>query len=245
MTQAIQTYQYPSITDYRVAFTEKLINKEITNGTIEILGASFLANERTIFGTVSETYLQREIAWYLSESLNVGDLEETPQIWKDVSSLGGFINSNYGYLLFNKENYFQYANVRDTLKANPNSRQAAAIYTRPSIHEDSTKNGMKDFICTNAVHYEIRDNQLHVIVQMRSNDAIFGYKNDYAWQKYIQTLLLADLIPTYPQLEIGSIIWQVASFHIYERHFYLVDNFAQTRKISVSPKEYTGAYGTK
>jgi len=242
LTQPVSVPKFPLITDYRNEFVRKLENKEIFNGTLEILGASFVANERAIFGSVSQVYLQREIAWYLSESLKVSDLEGTPQIWKNIASADGLINSNYGYLLFSEGNHLQYANVRDTLIANVNSRQAVAIYSRPTIHQDSIENGMQDFICTNAVHYEIRDNKLHVIVQMRSNDAVFGYKNDYSWQKYIQSLLISDLIPTYPFLEAGDITWQVASFHVYERHFYLVDHFAQTGEIKVSPSTYKGKY---
>lgn len=235
----------PIIQAYRHEFVRKLQANEITNGTLEILGASFYATDRTIFGSVSESYLQREIAWYLSESTNVNDLEQTPEIWKKVSSSTGEINSNYGYLLWSEDNFYQYANVRDTLKDNPRSRQAVAIYTRPSMHEDSHVDGMNDFICTNAVHYEIRNNKLHVIVQMRSNDAVFGYKNDYSWQKYIQNLLISDLIPSYPLLEAGDMIWQVASFHIYDRHFYLVDNFAQTGKLSIPLAQYKGDYVPK
>lgn len=239
----IQNLKYPSITDYRLIFSSKLKNKEFFNGTLEILGASFIADERTIFGSVSETYLQREIAWYLSESLSVADLEETPQIWKTIASSSGKINSNYGYLLWSDGNYNQYNNVLETLKDNVNSRQAVAIYTRPTMHEDAFVDGMKDFVCTNAVHYEIRENKLHVVVQMRSNDAVFGYKNDYSWQKYVQSLLISDLIPQYPQLEAGDIIWQVASLHVYERHFYLVDHYAKTGQIAVSPNDYKGEYG--
>jgi thymidylate synthase len=234
--------KYPSITEYRNEFAKKLQRNEVFNGTLEIIGASFIANERTIFGTVSEDYLKKEIAWYLSESRSVFDLEDTPEIWKQVSSSTGKINSNYGYLLFNVGNENQYASVLDTLKGNKNTRQAVAIYTRPTMHVDSTYQGMKDFVCTNAVHYEIRDNKLYVVVQMRSNDAVFGYKNDYAWQKYIQTLLVADLIQEYPQLELGDIIWQAASFHIYERHFYLVDHFSWTNELTINKKDYKGKY---
>ena len=234
--------KYPSINEYRKEFVRKLRENEISNGTLEVIGASFIANKRSIFGTVSEDYLKKELSWYMSESLSVFDLEDTPEIWKNVSSLTGNINSNYGYLLFNAKNYNQYNSVLETLKQSKNSRQAVAIYTRPTMHTDSKENDMSDFICTNTVHYEIRDNKLHVVVQMRSNDAVFGYKNDYAWQKYIQTGLVADLIPTYPQLELGDVIWQVASFHIYERHFYLVDNYGRTGKLSVNKKDYSGSY---
>lgn len=233
---------YPSISTLRETFAKKLNNKEIDNGTLEVIGASFLADESKFFGTISYEYIAKEIQWYLSQSLNVNDLEDTPEIWKNVASPQGEINSNYGYLLWNSDNYDQYDNVKEKLKANSNNRQAIAIYTRPSMHEDSTVDGMKDFVCTNAVHYEIRDNKLHVVVQMRSNDAIFGYKNDYAWQRYVQSKLLVDLLPTYPKLELGNIIWQAASFHIYERHFYLVDHYVKTGQLSISKKDYTGLW---
>ena len=43
---------------------------------IEIIGASFIADEPAIFGTVNEDYVRRELNWYESQSLNVYDIEE-------------------------------------------------------------------------------------------------------------------------------------------------------------------------
>ena len=64
---------------------------------------------------------------------------------------------------------------------------------------------------------------------MRSNDAIFGYRNDFAWQDTVRRRLLADLrLDGYPSLELGGMIWQVGSLHIYPRHFHLVKQFTQT-----------------
>ena len=58
---------------------------------------------------------------------------------------------------------------------------------------------------------------------MRSNDVIFGYRNDYAWQKEIQTRLHEDLSNAgIEDLKIGQMIWQVQNLHVYERHFDLV-----------------------
>ena len=122
--------------------------------------------------------------WYLSQSLYVKDIPgAVPKIWQDVSSRDGKINSNYGYLVFNSENYAQYENVLMELSRSPNSRRAVMIYTRPSMHSNWCVDCMSDFICTNAVQYMIRNGELQVIVQMRSNDAWAGYRNDYAWQK--------------------------------------------------------------
>ena len=92
------------------------------------------------------------------------------------------------------------------------------IYTRPTMWEDYKQDGMSDFMCTNAVQYMIRDDQLVAIVQMRSNDVVFGYRNDFAWQNHVANQLSKDLrLKTWPK-----IIWNVGNLHVYERHFDMV-----------------------
>jgi thymidylate synthase len=109
------------------------------------------------------------------------------------------------------------------LIANTTTRRAVMIYTRPTMHEDAFHNGRSDFMCTNAVQYLIRDNRIHGIVQMRSNDVVFGYRNDYAWQKYVLDLLVADYNRlTESKIHAGDIHWNVGSLHVYARHFDLV-----------------------
>jgi thymidylate synthase len=184
--------------------------------TIEMIGATFEADELTIFGEVNDEYVERELEWYKSMSLYVDDIPgKTPAIWQQVASMHGKINSNYGWAIWHSKNYCQYENVRHELMNFPNSRRAVMIYTRPSMWDDYNENGMSDFMCTNAVQYMIRDGQLVAIVQMRSNDVVFGYRNDYAWQKYVANQLTKDLgLDVEPK-----IIWHVGNLHVYERHF--------------------------
>jgi thymidylate synthase len=184
--------------------------------TIEMIGACFEADEPSIFGDVNEEYIQRELEWYKSQSLYVDDIPGiTPAIWKQVASTEGKINSNYGWAIYSEDNGLQYLNVLDELTKNPNSRRAVMIYTRPTMWTDYNHNGMSDFMCTNAVQYMIRDGQLVAVVQMRSNDVVFGYRNDYAWQKYVADMLTIDLgLDVEPK-----IIWNVGNLHVYERHF--------------------------
>jgi thymidylate synthase len=149
-------------------------------------------------------------------SLSVNDIPgKTPAIWQQVADENGYINSNYGWAIWHEDNFSQYANVLKELRANSNSRRAVMIYTRPVMWYDYNFNGMSDFMCTNAVQYMIRDSQLVAIVQMRSNDVVFGYRNDYAWQKYVADQLTKDLgLDVEPK-----IIWHVGNLHVYERHF--------------------------
>jgi thymidylate synthase len=185
---------------------------------IELVGESFLADRPAIFGTVNQEYVQHELDWYLSTSLNVNDIPGgPPKIWQQVSDENGFINSNYGWCIFHPDNGFQYDRAKEELINNPWSRRAIMIYNRPTMHMDYNANGMSDFMCTNAVQYMIRDGKLNAVVQMRSNDVVFGYKNDYAWQKFVLDKLAADL-----EVTPGRIIWNAGSLHVYERHFKLV-----------------------
>jgi len=214
---------------------EKYVTDKTDVKTLEIVGASFIADEETIFGSPNEEYIAREIEWYLSESLYVDDIpEKTPQIWKQISSGTGKINSNYGYLVFAEENYSQYMAVLKQLLVDPNSRRAVVIYQRPTMHLDFNVNGMSDFICTNAVQYMIRDNVVHSVVQMRSNDVVFGYRNDYAWQKFVLDYLVKDLNEdTNNNYSSGDITWQVGSLHVYERHFKFIEKEIESRTKAV------------
>ena len=192
--------------------------------TIELVGASFVADEDAIFGDVNWDYVQREIEWYDSQSLKVTDIRGgAPKIWQMVSSKNGEINSNYGWAIYSSQNHKQYWSVMLELLANPNSRRAVMIYTRPTMHTDYSRDGMSDFMCTNAVQYMIRNDNLHAIVQMRSNDVVFGYKNDRAWQHEVMGRLLDDLNSKGDcRYGMGTLTWQVGSLHIYERHFDLI-----------------------
>lgn len=209
------------VEDIRNHFIDELMDSNFVTDktgvkTIEMIGATFEADEPTIFGEVNEEYVERELAWYKSMSLSVNDIPgKTPAIWQQVADENGYINSNYGWAIWHEDNFSQYANVLKELRANSNSRRAVMIYTRPTMWYDYNFNGMSDFMCTNAVQYMIRDDQLVAVVQMRSNDVVFGYRNDYAWQKYVVDKLSMDL-----GLDVNpKIIWHVGNLHVYERHF--------------------------
>lgn len=211
--------------------------------TVELLHAHFLADEPSIFGDRDDDYVARELSWYLSQSRYVDDMEPpVPKIWRSVSAKDpiqrGLINSNYGWMIFSEENGSQFDRCVEALVADPETRQACMIYQRPSMHEDSTKWGMSDFVCTNAVHVHVRPRQslvgpvpeLSYFVSMRSNDAVFGYRNDVAWHDFVMSLLLETLRERlsalhprgqyFQRIERGPMVWSAASLHLYRRHWH-------------------------
>jgi thymidylate synthase len=214
-----------SVSDIRQYFIDELRDKAFTEDrtgqkTIELLGASFLADEPAIFGMPNQDYIEAELEWYNSCSTNINDIhpdKDAPAAWQYAANDHGEINSNYGHLIFDEKLFNQYDRVCEELYDNPDSRRASMIYQRPSIWVEYNENNKNDFICTNAVTYYIRNEELQAVVQMRSNDVVFGYKNDIAWQQHILESLASDL-----NIEPGFIQWQVQNLHVYERHFHLV-----------------------
>lgn len=227
------------VKDIRILLAHKLKNKEFVIDktgvkTIEIMGQSFIADEPSIYGKPSADYIKREIEWYYSRSLYVDDIPApTPAIWKQVSSKHGRINSNYGWCVYEEANHSQYAHCLNALLENRDTRRAAMIYMRPSMQTEYNSDGMSDFMCTWGVQYLLRNNKLNAIVLMRSNDVVFGYKNDYAWQSHILDTLVSDMnnyckqyakSVDYKPVERGDIIWNAGSLHVYENHFHIVEN---------------------
>lgn len=233
------------VRDIRNQFVKKYKEQKFEidkNGgkVIDLICAQFIADESFIFGIPNENYIKRELNWYLSQSLNVNDIENTPTIWKQVADKDGFINSNYGWCIFSKDNGYQYDNCLRELKNQTSSRRGAMIYNRPNMWEDYNKNGRSDFMCTYAVQFLIRDNILYSYVLMRSNDAWAGYRNDYAWHKYVMNKLGDDL-----NIKKRAMIWNSGSLHLYEKQFYLLDHYIKTGIPSITHTEYEKMYGQK
>ena len=222
---------HQTVNDIRQHFIKELndenfVTDKTGSKTIELIGASFIADEDAIFGTPNAQYIEKEIEWYNSESTNIYDIykdeQDAPQAWQYSANRHGEINSNYGLLIYGEKYFEQYENALDELIKNPDSRRACMVYNRPSIWLEYKENGKNDFICTNAVTYYIRDGYLDCVIQMRSNDVIFGYRNDFAWQKHVRDTMVNDLNHSKMNVQAGDIYWQVQNLHVYERHFDLV-----------------------
>lgn len=234
-----------NVTDVREYFKSELKAERFTTDktgakTIEMLGATFIADEPAIFGTPVKSYISAELAWYESGSTNIKDIhgenKAPPAAWLYAADDHGNINSNYGHLVFDDKYFNQYKQAFSELVRNPDSRRAQMVYNRPSIWVEFDEGGKSDFICTNAQTFYIRDGKLHMVSQMRSNDVVFGYKNDYAWAQYLMDKFVKEWndianqhnVSTYVQDPIqtitkGDLIWSVMNLHVYDRHFELVE----------------------
>ena len=166
-----------------------------------------------------EEYVKTEIELYDSQSLSVEKIGKKSKIWQNVADKNGFINSNYGWCIYSKDNGEQYKSCLEELKQNKLSRRAVMIYQRPSMWEDYKRDCMSDFICTDGVQIFIRKDTLIYVAKQRSCDAIYGFFNDFYWHCVVYERLFEDLKKIYPKLKDGSIYYHPFSFHVYEKHF--------------------------
>ena len=218
----------------------RIINDDPKKKTVEIQNAHFVADKDWILRKPDYEYARREIAWYDTMSLYIKDIpDKIPIIWKDVCDINGKINSNYGWCIYSEENGSQYKNCLYNLSHDSCSRQGVMIYNRPSMHNDSIKNHMHDFMCTFATQCflnKCKDGyDLKYIVYQRSCDAIFGFNSDHLWHKEVQKRLANDLEIEFNKkkkedeepihIHCMPIEFNCGSIHVYSRHFnFLEDN---------------------
>lgn len=175
-------------------------------------------------------YAEAELKWYDSQDLSVEFIGKSAQIWNDIASTDGKVNSNYGWCIYSEENYFQYESAVRELMNNTESRRSCMIYNRPNMQEDYNKDGMNDFMCTFATQHFIRNKKLIYIVSMRSNDCVFGFFNDFYWHCVVYDRMYTQLRKKYINLEKGNMIWIANSLHAYERHFELLEKMIKEYK---------------
>jgi thymidylate synthase len=165
-------------------------------------------------------YLRGELKWYLSGSTDVKDISKHSSFWNKLADTNGTINSNYGHLAL-KSKYAgksQYEWCVDSIKKDLNTRQAIINYNQPK-HKYP---GNKDFVCTIAQHFIVRNGKLDSIVFMRSNDLIFGLTYDMPWFCLLQKKIAKEL-----RLPLGSYKHFTTSLHVYEKHWSIMREMSQ------------------
>lgn len=164
------------------------------------------------------SYLKREMMWYLKGDRYDTSICQHAKTWRDIVNVDGSINSNYGQYVF-RPVLNQFDNVVSLLKKDPDSRRASiTILNSTHLLSDT-----KDVPCTYSLNFRIRNGRLNMSVHMRSQDAIYGMGNDAPAFSIIQEMVCASLLDNYPDLRLGDYFHVVDSFHVYERHFKMLE----------------------
>ncbi|QNL31004.1 thymidylate synthase [Microbacterium phage GaeCeo] len=202
-------------------------------GNKVLYNVSWIADKNSMIGERNEDWVRREIDWFLEGSDALSDMEgPVPQAFQQCAGWDGKVNSAYGHILFGKGEFLPPQPtladriVDSFVNEGKATRHAVAIISDRDIHRLAYHNGRNDFICTNALNVMIdHEDRLHIIAQMRSMDAVWGYRADYSMWDELMDWLLGSLERTYPEVKRGNITFQVANLHVYPRHFDLLDRW--------------------
>lgn len=173
-----------------------------------------------------------EFLWYWS---GANDLETMLYYNKRMSAFsddGETLNSAYGHRMRTEvvgiqgidkslQYHSQWTICKETLVRDKDSRRALMLINRAADQSQATLQSSKDVPCTLSLQFLIRDNQLHLHVNMRSNDLIWGATYDLFSFTMLQECMMLELRDEYPDLQLGRYYHTAGSLHLYKRHYTL------------------------
>ena len=185
-------------------------------GTYELLDVTYHIEPRFPWFAFAErkldpTFAFKELLWYVNGDPTDDSIGEHATIWKDIFERDEIALSNYGYELFTLG---ALAKCVRMLKGNVDTRRAVAFISE----NDHVGLFRADQPCTTSMQFLIRNNTLHTIVSMRSQDLIYGLGNDSIFFSFV-AWCMARAIGVY----VGPIHMHVGSLHVYERHYEMLE----------------------
>lgn len=107
--------------------------------------------------------------------------------------------------------------IVDELRENPDSRRAVVYIGRDTDLDSIGPDTAGEMPCTMTWQFLIRDDELHMIVNMRSWDAVWGLSYDVPCFVAVQMAVAKAL-----GVAVGRYRHHAGSFHLYERHWNVV-----------------------
>lgn len=183
----------------------------------------------------SISYMIAELLWYLKGYDSTEWIANYAAFWNNISDDGATANSAYGSRIFKPhkriasdvdKNWCQWDYIIDELKRDPDSRRAVVHIRSP---QDSILAKL-DVPCTLTLQFFLRDDNVHLVVSMRSSDLILGLAYDVPAFTMFQELLAHDLSNELGrEIGLGTYTHISNSLHIYERHFEMVERIVQNK----------------
>jgi len=152
-----------------------------------------------------------ELIWYLSGSDKLDFIKYYIPNYVKYSDNNETINGAYGPRLIEMNGSInQIENIIELLQERKTSRRAVIqIFDA----KDLLNFQHKDIPCTVSLQFLIRENKLHLFVNMRSNDVFLGLPHDIFCFTMIQEIIANKL-----NVDLGEYNHFVSSLHLYSKH---------------------------
>lgn len=195
----------------QLIFTEGRKSAPRGMGILEIIGATIIINMDDPALTLKDRklsykFMRAEAAWILNGRDELWAHKQIGEKLKPYSDDGVRLYGAYGPRYMSQINQ-----VFEKLIVDRDTRQAVMTFW--------IQNPMpsKDIPCTISLQFLIRDNELHLVANMRSSDIYMGFPYDVFSFSMIARTTLMMINPTYPSLELGQLIFNAASLHLYDK----------------------------
>lgn len=157
-----------------------------------------------------------ELCWYLAGSNDLEFIKYYIQLYEKFAENGKLFGA-YGPRLFQWSGLNQFKSVADALQSKDTRQAVIQLFDRNDIIEEH-----KDVPCTCTFQFILRDNHLHLVTYMRSNDAYLGLPHDVFCFTMLQEIMAAQL-----SVQLGSYKHLVGSFHLYEDNLAAAEQFLE------------------
>jgi thymidylate synthase len=149
-----------------------------------------------------------ELFWYLSKENKLNFMEYyLPGVYAENSDDGISVRSGYGERFFSYNENNQIQNIINLLRDKPTTRRAVIqLFDASDLSQE-----FKSIPCTCTLQFIIRNDQLNLLVNMRSNDAYRGLPHDV-----FAFTMLQEIIARSVNVDVGIYKHCVGSLHLYE-----------------------------
>ncbi len=207
-----------SLDDVLMRLYEKLplygkVNTGSRGKTLELLGVVFWIRNPRARLSRSENRGKPfsalgELLWYLSGRNDLEFIKEYVPAYEKEAESDGTIHGGYGPRLFAMRGMVdQMQSITNLLSTKPPSRRAVIQL----FNAEDIASAYKEVPCTTTMQFFVRDNQLHMVAAMRSNDAYKGLPHDVFCFTMLQEMLARRL-----GIELGGYCHFVGSMHVYD-----------------------------
>lgn len=179
--------------------------QEVINGHYAVPMPAFLDLKAR---NINLPFMFAEAAWIISGSNRLTDITPYMKMYANFSDDGKFLRGAYGPKVVDQLPY-----VVDSLVNDNDSRQAVMTMWRERPGQS------KDIPCTVSAQFLIRNDVLHAIFTMRSNDIILGFTYDVFTFSMIANAVRLLLKERGIDVVLGDLHVNAGSLHIYERHY--------------------------
>lgn len=196
---------------------EKIFTNFVLTNPIERVVLSEKRKENIIFNYA-------EALWYLKGDDSLEYIRYYAPRMKNYSQDGSKLTGTaYGKKIFNYDNCInQWEYIVEELKKDSNSRRCVISIKDP--REFLIKDNI-DVSCTISMQFLQREDKLHMITTMRSNDLFVGAISDIFSFTLLQEVLAGQL-----NIQVGNYYHQVGSSHLYEDKIDKVSSILSEKK---------------